>query len=220
MNLVPNFQKTLIMLTPEQKEELMGFEIGHTEISNWDKHFSKENKYIEARHAALGNSFQCDTVAYLLSPLKNKGEGFENKGQGFGSPLECWEEGEQNIYNRQIKKLNVLSLFDGIGGAAVALKKLDIKVRKYYSSETNPFAKFISRRFVETKLGCEFVDLGDVKNVNYSELLDQFVGDEKIGLVVGGPPCWWTGIVEEKSKLFFDYAQILHHLRNLYNKTQ
>eukprot|EP01023_Acetabularia_acetabulum_P067418 TRINITY_DN9294_c0_g1_i8.p1 TRINITY_DN9294_c0_g1~~TRINITY_DN9294_c0_g1_i8.p1 ORF type:complete len:503 (+),score=40.30 TRINITY_DN9294_c0_g1_i8:743-2251(+) len=175
-----------------------------------DIKFSTPSKYNDARAEAIGKSFQVDTVAYLLHPLKLHVQ----------------------------KQVNVLSLFDGIGGTAVALYKLKIPVRKYYSAEINPFAKEICRKFVEDKLRqispfCEFVDVGCIKNVNQSNFLNGLVGSEKSDLVIGGPPCsnlsganrhrgdaGRTGVTRRSSCLFFDFAEILEHLRHLYNKVQ
>eukprot|EP01026_Neomeris_dumetosa_P083831 TRINITY_DN976_c1_g1_i4.p1 TRINITY_DN976_c1_g1~~TRINITY_DN976_c1_g1_i4.p1 ORF type:complete len:598 (+),score=100.31 TRINITY_DN976_c1_g1_i4:184-1977(+) len=226
MNLVPNIQKTLVELTPEQKEELMGYPVGHTRMREVERQLmmairdpksqqqlnyacQTEQKYLNTRNAGIGNAFQVDTIAYLLSPLEK-----------------LQKEGK-------IGKINVLSLFDGIGGAAVALHKLGIQVRKYYSSEINPYVKEISRMFVVSNLKCEFVDLMDVQKVNNQEFLNTLVGEEKIDLVIGGPPCQnlsganrhrgeigRSGITGPQSRLFFDFAEIIDRLNILYSKLE
>lgn len=72
------------------------------------------------RVKALGESFQVDTVMHLLSPLR-------------GRDREVHPEG-----------ISILSLFDGIGAAAVALDRLGIRVRRYWTSEINADAQEVS----------------------------------------------------------------------------
>ena len=98
---------TLAPLPDDAAEQILGFEAGHTSLRT-------EGVTTQSRFACrkfLGNSFQCDTVSALLSPLKD-----------------AQDRGE-------IGPINVLSLFDGIGGAAVALLKAGIKVRMYISND-------------------------------------------------------------------------------------
>ncbi|KAI3817542.1 hypothetical protein L1987_11337 [Smallanthus sonchifolius] len=67
------------------------------------------------RYKGLGNSFQVDTVAYQLSVLKD-----------------LYPEG-----------INVLSLFSGIGGAEIALHKLEIPMKNVVSVEKSSVCRGI-----------------------------------------------------------------------------
>jgi len=75
-----------------------------------------------------------------------------------------------------MKKLKVLSLFDGISGAAQALKELGIEC-DYFASEIDKFAIQISK-----KNHPEIVQIGDVNSVDFTQFRD-------IDLLVGGFPC-------------------------------
>ena len=73
--------------------------------------------------------------------------------------------------------MNVLSLFDGMGCGAIALRELGINVDKYYASEIDKFA------IMQTKHNFHGIThLGSVLNVNVSKL-------DHIDLLIGGSPC-------------------------------
>lgn len=73
--------------------------------------------------------------------------------------------------------MNVLSLFDGMGGSWIALRELGIKVDKGYSSEVDRHA------ISQVKLNFpDVVHLGSVTDVDVSQL-------DRIDLLMGGSPC-------------------------------
>jgi DNA (cytosine-5)-methyltransferase 3A len=101
--------------------------------------------------------------------------------------------------------MNVLSLFDGISCARVALGN---KVNKYYASEIDKNAISVAQRnFPDT------IQLGDVKNIKSIPV--------PIDLLIGGSPCTDLSIGKKErkglegnhSKLFWEYVR----LKNLLN---
>lgn len=77
-----------------------------------------------------------------------------------------------------VKKLKVLSLFDGISCGQVALERAGIPVEVYYASEIEPNAiKITQKNYPNT------IQLGDVTKLDGQ----QFEGE--IDLVMGGSPC-------------------------------
>lgn len=73
--------------------------------------------------------------------------------------------------------LKVLSLFDGISGAQVALRRLGIKPDKYYACEIDPHAIAVTQaNFPDT------VQLGDFLDLDLDLL-------HHIDMIVAGPPC-------------------------------
>jgi DNA-cytosine methyltransferase len=73
--------------------------------------------------------------------------------------------------------MNILSLFDGMGCARVALDRLNINVTNYYASEVDKYAIQISQKnYPDT------IQLGDVTKIKAENL-------PKIDLLVGGSPC-------------------------------
>lgn len=87
-----------------------------------------------------------------------------------------------------IKKLNVISLFDGMGCGLVALKRNNFKVGNYYASEVDKYAIAIAQ-----KNHPQSIQIGDVRNVTYlNGVLCTDNGSYNIGridLLMGGSPC-------------------------------
>ena len=77
--------------------------------------------------------------------------------------------------------MNVLSLFDGMGCGAIALRELGIKVDRYYASEIDKFA------IMQTNHNFPgIIHLGSVLDVDVSKL-------DRIDLLIGGSPCFAAG---------------------------
>ena len=94
--------------------------------------------------------------------------------------------------------MNVLSLFDGISCARIALDNLDINIEKYYASEIDKHAINVSKSNYP-----DIIHLGDIKDVKAKDL-------PKIDLLIGGSPCQdlsnaqkGLGLKGSKSSLFY-----------------
>lgn len=73
--------------------------------------------------------------------------------------------------------MKVLSLFDGISVGQLALKELNVSVKKYYASEVDSYAISVtSYNFPNT------IFVGDVRNIKSDNFLN-------IDLLIGGSPC-------------------------------
>lgn len=117
------------------------------------------------------------------------------------------------MINEKKDGINVLSLFDGISCAKLALEKAGVKINKYYSSEIDKSALAIQKFHYgndET-----FIQLGDIKNISGIELSDE------IDLVIFGSPCTnlssinpidRRGLEGNESKLFYDALRILKEI--------
>src|SRR5574344_1136769 len=98
-----------------------------------------------------------------------------------------------------MKKLRVLSLFDGISCGQVALERAGIPVETYYASEIDKYAIQVTQKNYPNT-----IQLGDVTKVDFRQL-------KNIDLVIGGSPCQSLSItmsqtrqnLDGKSKLFF-----------------
>lgn len=107
--------------------------------------------------------------------------------------------------------MNILSLFDGISCGMVALERAGIKVDKYYSSEVDKYAIAISEKNYKKSI----VRLGDV-----TKWKDWDIDWSSIDLLIGGSPCQGFSFAgkqlnfeDERSKLFFEYVEILKHIK-------
>jgi DNA (cytosine-5)-methyltransferase 3A len=111
-----------------------------------------------------------------------------------------------------MKKLTVLSLFDGISCGHLALDRAGFQVQTYYASEIDKYAiQVTQRKYPDT------IQLGDVTQLDFT----QFEG--KIDLLIGGSPCQdlsiagnRKGIYGERSSLFFEYVRALKECKPKY----
>jgi DNA-cytosine methyltransferase len=100
--------------------------------------------------------------------------------------------------------MNVLSLFDGISCARVALDRAGIPVKSYFAAEIDKHAIKISEKNYP-----DIIRLGDVRTI---ESLP-----EPIDLLIGGSPCQdlsiakknREGLAGSRSSLFWEYKRIL-----------
>ena len=107
--------------------------------------------------------------------------------------------------------MNVLSLFDGISGARIALEKLNIPITNYYASEIDKYAIKVSKINYP-----DIIHLGDIRDIKASDL-------PKIDLLIGGSPCQdlsnaqnGLGLKGKKSRLFYEYVRLYHELKPKY----
>jgi DNA (cytosine-5)-methyltransferase 3A len=110
------------------------------------------------------------------------------------------------------KIIKVLSLFDGISCARMALDRLGYKDITYYASEIDKYAIKIAQ-----KNWPDIINLGDIKDVLKYDL-------PKFDLLIGGSPCQDLSIVKKnreglagkRSGLFWEYVRILKEVKPKY----
>jgi site-specific DNA-cytosine methylase len=116
-----------------------------------------------------------------------------------------------------MKKINVVSLFNGMNTLRQAMENIGIKVDKYYSSEIKPYAiELTQHHFHDT------IQVGNILNwrewdIDWSTI--DFIGS--------GSPCQdlsaagkRAGINGKKSSLFFVFVEILEHCKSLNPKVK
>lgn len=107
--------------------------------------------------------------------------------------------------------MNVLSLFDGMSCGQIALNRAGIKYEKYYASEIDKYAiKVTQANYPDT------IQLGSITEWGKWDI-------EKPDLIIGGSPCQGFSFAgkqlnfnDERSKLFFTFADILKHYKPKY----
>lgn len=117
--------------------------------------------------------------------------------------------------------MKILSLFDGISCARVALERAGISVEAYYASEIDEYAIHISKKNYP-----EIVHIGDVRNIGNNEKSEKVLVSPncKIDLLIGGSPCQDLSIAKknrkglegERSGLFWEYVRILNEVKPKY----
>lgn len=108
------------------------------------------------------------------------------------------------------KKINVLSLFDGISCGQVALERAGISVNNYYACEIDKYAIQVTQKNYPNT-----IQLGDV-----TKWQEWDIDWTSIDLLIGGSPCQGFSFAgkqlnfnDERSKLFFVYVDILNHIK-------
>ena len=121
--------------------------------------------------------------------------------------------------------MKVLSIFDGISCARVALERAGIHVEAYYASEIDKYAIQISKKNYP-----DIKQLGDVKKVGFNLLNKDAIeygygfSPIDIDLLIGGSPCQDLSIAKknrkgldgERSGLFWEYVRILNEVKPKY----
>lgn len=110
-----------------------------------------------------------------------------------------------------MKPLNVLSLFDGISCAQIALERADFKVANYFASEIETASiKVTQHNYPNT------IQFGDVTKIKAADL-------PQIDLLIGGSPCQGFSFAgkmlnfdDKRSKLFFEYVRLLKECKPKY----
>lgn len=108
--------------------------------------------------------------------------------------------------------MKILSLFDGISCARVALERVGIPVEDYWACEIDKYAIQISQKNYPNIHQC-----GDVKELDY-------IANGGIDLLIGGSPCQDLSIAKknrkgldgERSGLFWEYVRILKEVKPKY----
>lgn len=111
-----------------------------------------------------------------------------------------------------MKKINVLSLFNGMNTLRQAMENSGIKVDKYYSSEIKPYAIELTQyHFPDT------IQVGNILNWKEWD-----IDWKNIDFIGSGSPCQdlsaagkRAGINGKKSSLFFMFVEILDHVKKL-----
>lgn len=110
--------------------------------------------------------------------------------------------------------MKVLSLFDGISCARVALDRAGIPVEVYYASEIDKYAMQVSQKNYP-----DIVQIGSVVDFHPTPLICG-----QIDLLIGGSPCQDLSIAKKdrkgldgkRSGLFFEYVRILKEVKPKY----
>lgn len=108
----------------------------------------------------------------------------------------------------------VLSLFDGISCARVALEQAGIKLTKYYASEIDKYAiKIAMKNYPDT------IQLGDVTKISITKdgiMVDGVVIGPIPDFICGGSPCQGFSVAgkglnfsDTRSALFFEFVRIV-----------
>ena len=104
--------------------------------------------------------------------------------------------------------MNVLSLFNGLGGGAIALESLGIKVNKYYSSEIDKYANKLANALYPGT-----IQLGDI-----TKWREWGVDFGKIDLLIAGFPCQAWSVAGKQGGDNDPRGALVHDLIDVWNE--
>ncbi len=127
--------------------------------------------------------------------------------------------------------MKILSLFDGISCARVALERAGLNVEAYYASEIDKYATEVSK-----KNWPDIIPVGDIKNITFDTkdprreflfITGKDITSHRVSgidLLIGGSPCQDLSIAKrnrkgldgERSGLFWEYVRILKEVKPKY----
>lgn len=109
-----------------------------------------------------------------------------------------------------MKKIKVVSLFDGISCGQIALQRAGVKIDNYFASEIDNYAIQITQKNYPNT-----IQLGNVEDWENWD-----IDWASIDLIIGGSPCQGFSFAgrqlnfnDERSKLFFYFADILNFIK-------
>lgn len=111
-----------------------------------------------------------------------------------------------------MKKYNVVDLFAGVGGLSYGFSKLD----DFNILVANEIEKDISKAYSLNHPNVKMINC-DINSLTEDKLKEE-LGDNKIDLVVGGPPCQSYSTLgkrqmDERANLFMQYKRVLNILK-------
>lgn len=117
----------------------------------------------------------------------------------------------EQISNETLKPFKILSLFDGISAAQVAINRIGIKNYIYYASEVDKYAMTVTQANYPNT-----IQVGDVTQIDGKEY-------QGIDLLIAGSPCQGfsqagthTNFEHPQSKLFWHFVRILEESKPKY----
>ena len=122
---------------------------------------------------------------------------------------------------RSKKDIRCLSIFDGIGGARVALEKAGFNVTAYHRAEIDEIAN--STYYYNYPYTTEMYESGNFKIFFDVRKLDGTKLRGKVDLLIGGPPCQpfsrsgeGAGFDDSRGKLMFEAARLIKEVQPKY----
>ncbi|XP_048544222.1 probable inactive DNA (cytosine-5)-methyltransferase DRM3 isoform X1 [Triticum urartu] len=185
-NLVWTGQDKLGPLQPHQMEVILGYSASHTDLPGIDP---------QDKVASMRFALQTDTIAYLLSALKDR-----------------YPDG-----------LRVISIYSAIGGAEVALHRLGIPLRCVVSVEESVVNRRVLKMWWrKTQQNGKLRQLDRIQKLDtkeFEDLMKEFGGFD---LIVGGNYDFYRGTAMTvgttmgmDSNRFFEYVRVVQMVRRM-----
>ena len=119
-------------------------------------------------------------------------------------------EGQRNIMKN---KLNAIDLFCGCGGLSYGFEKAGYNILLGIDNDSKALETFELNHY-----GAKSI-CGDITEVTYEEDIKPLIGDQKIDVIIGGPPCQGMSLSgprkfdDPRNKLYLSYIRLVKEIQ-------
>ena len=119
-------------------------------------------------------------------------------------------ERQRNIMKN---KLNAIDLFCGCGGLSYGFEKAGYKILLGIDNDSKALETFELNHY-----GAKSI-CGDITEVTYEEDIKPLIGDQKIDVIIGGPPCQGMSLSgprkfdDPRNKLYLSYIRLVKEIQ-------
>ncbi|BDD38490.1 DNA cytosine methyltransferase [Streptococcus ruminantium] len=112
-----------------------------------------------------------------------------------------------------MKEYNIIDLFSGAGGLSYGFELAGFNVLLGVDNDSKALETF-QKNHKNSQILC-----GDITNVSYEEDIKPLIGDKKIDLIVGGPPCQGMSLSgprkfdDPRNKLYLSYIRLVKEIQ-------
>ncbi|HFI0645141.1 TPA: DNA cytosine methyltransferase [Streptococcus suis] len=112
-----------------------------------------------------------------------------------------------------MKEYNIIDLFSGAGGLSYGFEQAGFNVLLGVDNDSKALETF-QKNHKNSQTLC-----GDITNVSYEEDIKPLIGDKKIDLIVGGPPCQGMSLSgprkfdDPRNKLYLSYIRLVKEIQ-------
>ena len=112
-----------------------------------------------------------------------------------------------------MKKYNIIDLFSGAGGLSYGFEMAGFNVLLGIDNDEKALETF-QKNHKNSKILC-----GDITNISYEEDIKPIIGEQKVDLIVGGPPCQGMSLSgprkfdDPRNKLYLSYIRLVQEMQ-------
>lgn len=117
------------------------------------------------------------------------------------------------LWSYKLKKYNVIDLFSGAGGLSYGFEMAGFNVILGIDNDAKALETF-QKNHRNSKVLC-----GDITNISYEKDIKSIIGNKKIDLIVGGPPCQGMSLSgprkldDPRNKLYLSYIRLVKEIQ-------
>lgn len=134
-------------------------------------------------------------------------------GDFWAIPSETKKPKNKREYINRKTKYNVIDLFCGAGGLSYGFEQAGCNIVLGIDNDEAALKTFVKNHKNAKSLCC------DITKINYADTIKSAIGDKKINLIIGGPPCQGYSIAgsrnfdDPRNKLYLSYIKLVEEIK-------